>query len=106
MKTTLLKMLTISSLLILGTGLYAETKIIIKEKPVEIIREGQTYTVTGGFGNTSYFTYMGDTGTMYCTSTVPSELVSVNGSLVELNSSGMTKKVYCYPSSYFTIQTP
>src|SRR5437016_1588607 len=92
------------ALLTTGTLLYADAKVMLVEKPVILQKEGQVYVVPEGSANTSYYTYTTDSGELqYCAVTVPTELVNVNGTMIEIKMNGATKQVKCYPSTYFEL---
>jgi hypothetical protein len=103
MKKLLLSVSAIT-LLSIGSLLYADAKVILMEKPVILKKEGQMYVVPEGSTTTSYYTYTTDAGELqYCAVTAPTELMSVNGTLMEVKMDGATKQVKCYPATYFEL---
>lgn len=102
-KLTLGIVLTI--LMVYGyNAVFAQAKVIVKERPVTVMKEGDVYVVPDTAVSARYYTYI-DSGTNYiCTETTPTELVDVQGSTVYFQISGNKKQVYCYPDTYFTFE--
>lgn len=94
------------TLLSLSAALYADAKVMIMEKPVILQKDGQMYVVPEGTNaTTTYYTYTTDSGELqYCAVTAPTELVNVNGTMIEVKMNGATKQVTCYPATYFELK--
>lgn len=83
----------------------AEEKIIVRETPVMIQKQGTTYVVPAGT-SARYYTYT-DNATQYvCTAEPVNVAGDVNVLNIDLATGTATTAVRCYPNNYFVIQAP
>ncbi len=100
-----LRSISALTLVSIGTALYADAKVMIMEKPVILQKDGQTYIVPEGTSSTTtYYTYTTDSGELqYCAVSTPTQLMSINGTVLEVKMNGASKQVKCYPATYFEL---
>lgn len=107
MKKVILAMM---SIVLLGFGIsviaqtITTTRIIVKDKPVNLMREGEVYVVPSGT-TVPYYYYSDATNTRYvCTAAEPAELVGVGPVMLDVRMGSQTQQIRCYPETNFVIQ--
>jgi hypothetical protein len=79
----------------------AQGKIIIKQTPVLLEKQGEVYVAPSGT-TTQYYSYT-DSGAQYTCTTVPVDISEVSALPLAVTVNGTTTSVNCYPSTYFVV---
>ena len=93
--------LAVCSLLGVSLNAMAQSKIIIKQSPVMIQKQGEVYVVPAGT-TTQYFSYV-DSGAQYTCTTLPVDITEVGALPITVSVNGTVQTVNCYPSNYFVV---
>lgn len=81
----------------------SQTKIIIKETPVMLEKQGEVYVVPSGSA-VQYYNYVDtSSNTQYICTSLPVDITEVGSLPLSVSLNGTMTMVKCYPTSYFVV---
>lgn len=101
-----MKRILISSLAILCAGFFgncvAQVVVTLKQKPVNLIKQGETYVVPAN-PTYDYYTYSSSGTDFICTASPSTELPGITYTSMNIMMGNTSSTIYCYPSTYFVV---
>ena len=92
-----------TGLLVFSASTVAVTKVVVKEKPVSLMQQGDVWVVPEGT-TSNYYSYTSGSDQYICTRTEPTDLSGVKYVTVNVRTGTAMSEIRCYPSSYFDVQ--